>query len=80
MNFISALQGYTSNSTSDAAPNVVVHNVLISRTKTALDVAQKIASERSAQRGYITRQELIVSENELAALKAQNPKYSSLRP
>ena len=72
-NFLSALQGYTSKSTSDAALNVVVHNLLISRAETALDIAQKIATKRSGQRGYVARQELITSENELATLKAQNP-------
>jgi ATP-binding cassette subfamily F protein 3 len=52
---------------------VVVHNLLISRAETALDIAQKIATKRSGQRGYVARQELITSENELATLKAQNP-------
>jgi len=32
-----------------------------------------MATKRSGQRGYVARQELIISENELAALKAQNP-------
>ena len=36
-------------------------------------MAQKIATKRSGQRGYIARQDLITSENELATLKAQNP-------
>lgn len=71
--FFPALQGYTSNSTSDSALNLIVHNLLISRAETALDLAQKIATKRSGQRGYVARQELIASENELAALKAQNP-------
>jgi len=52
---------------------VIVHNLLISRAETALDLAQKMATKRSGQRGYVARQELIISENELAALKAQNP-------
>lgn len=52
---------------------MVVHNLLISRAETALDIAQKIATKRSGQRGYIARQDLIASENELATLKAQNP-------
>ena len=52
---------------------MVVHNLLISRAETALDIAQKIATKRSGQRGYVARQELITSENELATLKAQNP-------
>ena len=71
--FLSALQGHTSKSTSDAALNVVVHNILISRAETSLGLAQKIATKRSGQRGYVARQDLIASENELAALKAQNP-------
>ena len=52
---------------------MVVHNLLISRAETALDIAQKIATKRSGQRGYIARQDLIASENELSTLKAQNP-------
>ena len=52
---------------------MIVHNLLISRAETALDLAQKMATKRSGQRGYVARQELIISENELAALKAQNP-------
>ena len=67
------MQGYTSKSTSDSALNVIVHNLLISRAETDLDLAQKIATKRSGQRGYIARQELITSENELAILKSQNP-------
>jgi ATP-binding cassette subfamily F protein 3 len=74
---LSALQGYTSSksTTSDAAAalNIVVHNLLISRAETALDIAQKIATKRSGQRGYIARQELITSENELATLQTQDP-------
>jgi ATP-binding cassette subfamily F protein 3 len=74
-NFLSALQGYTSKSTSaDASSlNTIVHNILISRAETALDIAQKIATKRSGQRGYIARQELITSETSLTTLKSQNP-------
>ena len=52
---------------------MIVHNLLISRAEIDLDLAQKIATKRSGQRGYIARQELITSENELAILKSQNP-------
>ncbi|KAF8160021.1 P-loop containing nucleoside triphosphate hydrolase protein [Crassisporium funariophilum] len=67
------LQGFTSQSTSDAALNVVIHQLLIARAISALDLAQKTATKRSGQRGHTARQALLVAESDLTTLQAQDP-------
>lgn len=67
------MQGFTTKATSDAALNTIIHNLLISRAEIALDKAQKIATKRSGQRGHTARQALLVAEDDLATLKAQDP-------
>ncbi|KAF9480371.1 P-loop containing nucleoside triphosphate hydrolase protein, partial [Pholiota conissans] len=69
-----ALQGFTDKSTSsDAALNKIIHEILISRAEVALDRAQKIATKRSGQRGHTARQALLVAEADLAKIKAEDP-------
>jgi ATP-binding cassette subfamily F protein 3 len=68
-----ALQGFTTKSTSDSALNTVIHSLLVSRAQTALDLAQKIATKRSGQRGHTARQALLVAESELATIQNQDP-------
>uniref|UniRef100_A0A8H8CEF3 ABC transporter domain-containing protein n=2 Tax=Psilocybe cubensis TaxID=181762 RepID=A0A8H8CEF3_PSICU len=68
-----ALQGFTTKANSDAALNTIIHKLLVSRAEIALDKAQKIATKRSGQRGHTARQALLVAENDLATLQAQDP-------
>jgi len=68
-----ALQGFNANSTSDAALNTLIHELLLSRAQDALDMAQKIATKRSGQRGHTARQDLLAAEAALATLQAQDP-------
>lgn len=67
-----ALQGYTTKSTSESALNTIIHNILISRSQTALTLAQKIATKRSGQRGHTARQALLAAEAHLASITSQN--------
>jgi len=67
-----ALQGYTSKSASESALNTIIHNILISRSQTALTLAQKIATKRSGQRGHTARQALLAAEAHLASITSQN--------
>ena len=86
--FHSALQGYTSKSSSKGALNTVVGPssiIFSSRAENALDIAQKMATNRSGQRGFIARQELVTSkrlklelENEFTKLKEKNPGKSTI--
>jgi len=67
------LQGFNANSSSDAALNALIHELLLSRAQDALDMAQKIATKRSGQRSHTARQDLL-AEAALATLQAQDPK------
>lgn len=66
------MQGF-SKSASNSSLNVIIHGLLVSRAQTALDLAQKIATKRSGQRGHTARQALLAAENELATIQAQDP-------
>ena len=68
-----ALQQHTFQSTSEAAFNVAIHRILVSRAETNLCNAQKIASKRSGQRGHTARQALLTAEAELASIQSQDP-------
>ncbi|PPQ64031.1 hypothetical protein CVT24_008844 [Panaeolus cyanescens] len=63
-----ALQGHSSDH-DDVAQTV--HQILVSRAETHLDLAQKIATKRSGQRGHTARQDLLAAEQALADVKAQ---------
>jgi ATP-binding cassette subfamily F protein 3 len=69
----SALQGFSANSTSDSALNTLIHDLLLSRAQDALDMAQKIATKRSGQRGHTARQDLLIAEAAVTSLQAQDP-------
>ena len=68
-----ALHGFNANSSSDAALNTLIHELLLSRAQDALDMAEKIATKRSGQRGHTARQDLLAAEAALATLRAQDP-------
>jgi len=53
--------------------NILIHELLLSRAQDALDMAQKIATKRSGQRGHTARQDLLAAEAALATLQAQDP-------
>jgi hypothetical protein len=53
--------------------NILIHELLLSRARDALDMAQKIATKRSGQRGHTARQDLLAAEAALATLQAQDP-------
>ena len=67
-----ALQGFNANSSSVAALNALIHELLLSWAQDALDMDQKIATKRSGQRGHTARQDLL-AEAALATLQAQDP-------
>lgn len=67
------MQGFASKSASDSALNAIIHGILVARSETALDRAQKIATKRSGQRGHTARQALVAAEVALAELRAQDP-------
>lgn len=53
--------------------NTAIHTLLINRSLASLALAQKIATKRSGQRGYIARQDLLAAEASHNALAAQDP-------
>ncbi|KAF9045124.1 P-loop containing nucleoside triphosphate hydrolase protein [Panaeolus papilionaceus] len=63
-----ALQGHSSGH-DDVAQTV--HDILVDRAEAHLDLAQKIATKRSGQRGHTARQDLLAAEQALADVKAQ---------
>lgn len=64
-----ALQGHSSGH-DDVAQTV--HDILVDRAEAHLDLAQKIATKRSGQRGHTARQDLLAAEQALADVKAQS--------
>ncbi|TFK20041.1 P-loop containing nucleoside triphosphate hydrolase protein [Coprinopsis marcescibilis] len=66
-----ALQN-TANSTASSL-NLVIHDILVQRSQDSLVLAQKIATKRSGQRGYIARQKLLEHEASHASLVETDP-------
>jgi len=68
------LQSFSSvSSASDAGFNKAIHEILVARSKAALELSQKIAAKRSGQRGHTARQALLVAESEYEEVLCADP-------